>query len=115
MADRKARHKRIRKQLIGTAERPRLTVYRSSRHIHAEIVNDILSKPIFGVTTASKEFKSTFGVGGNKQSAEQLGKLLVQECKKRKITKVTFDRSGYKYHGRIKTLAEAVRGSGIEF
>lgn len=105
---RKVRHDRIRKQIIGTKEIPRLNVYRSNKNIYAQLIDDQA-----GVTLASAS--SMKMKGNNKEIAAKVGKLIAEEAKKIKITKVVFDRGGYLYHGRVEALAKAARENGLEF
>lgn len=109
---RKKRHLRIRKRLVGTPSRPRVSVFRSSKHIYAQLIDDVN-----GVTlaSASSKEKGSTGPGGNVDAAKQVGTLLAERAKEKNITNVVFDRSGYLYHGRVKALAEAARESGLEF
>jgi large subunit ribosomal protein L18 len=102
-------HSRIRRKLAGTAERPRLNVYRSLNHIYAQVIDDQA-----GVTIASA---STIKVktGGNIAAAKEIGKTIAGLAKEKGVTKVVFDRGGYLYHGRIKALADAAREGGLEF
>ena len=102
------RHERIRKQIIGTKDIPRLNVYRSNKNIFAQLIDDEK-----GVTLASA---SSLDVKGNNiEVATKVGELIANEAKKIKITKVVFDRGGYLYHGRVKALADAARSKGLEF
>lgn len=110
---RKTRQKRIRQKISGTGDRPRLNVFRSNRHIYAQVINDEK-----GTTLASfSDFKlsSQARKGKKIKVAEEVGKKLGEKMKKAKISQVTFDRSGYRYHGRVKALAEGVREAGIKF
>jgi large subunit ribosomal protein L18 len=102
-------HSRIRRKLAGTAERPRLNVYRSLNHIYAQVIDDQA-----GVTIASA---STIKVktGGNIAAAKEIGKTIAELAKEKGVKKVVFDRGGYLYHGRIKALADAAREGGLEF
>ena len=102
---RKVRHERIRKQIIGTKDVPRLNVYRSNKNISVQLIDDVA-----GVTLASSSVK-----GKNIEAATKVGEAIAKEAKKLKITKVVFDRSGYLYHGRVKALADAARANGLEF
>lgn len=102
------RHKRIRKQIIGTKNMPRLCVYRSNKNISAQIIDDEN-----GVTLASAS--SINMKGNNTEIATKVGELIATEAKKAKIKKVVFDRGGYLYHGRVKALADAAREKGLEF
>ena len=112
---RRRRHFHIRHKVKGTAERPRVVVFRSNRHIYAQVVDDEAGSVLTGVSSLSPAFKELKVNGDKKTQAEAVGKLLVQELRKRKIARIVFDRAGYKYHGRIKALAEAARKEGLEF
>lgn len=105
---RKVRHKRIRKQIIGTKDTPRLNVFRSNKNIYAQLIDDEN-----GVTLA--EASSMKLNGNNTEVAREVGKLIAEKAKKVKVSKVVFDRAGYLYHGRVKALAEAARENGLVF
>jgi large subunit ribosomal protein L18 len=105
-------HKRIRKQTVGTQERPRLAVFRSLNHIYAQVIDDDQGHTL--VAAASTE-KNLQGKGGNVAGAKLIGKAVAERAKQKGITKVVFDRSGYQYHGRVKALADAAREAGLEF
>ena len=107
------RHKRIRENLHGTAERPRLNVFRSNANITAQIIDDDKGITLVSASTLEKELKITNG--GNVEAAKKIGELIAKRAKDAKITKVVFDRGGYLYHGRVKALAEAARENGLEF
>ena len=109
------RHLRIRKKVIGTAERPRLSVYRSLKHIYCQIINDIEGRTLVAASTQSPDLRSLIKYGGNAVAAEIVGKKIAEEAKNKGITKVVFDKGGYKYHGRIKALAEAARKHNLNF
>lgn len=109
-AQRIARKVRVRRKVRGTSERPRLSVYRSNKHTYAQIIDDTLGKTLTAVS--EKELKSVKATKATR--ATTLGELLAQKAKKSKITKLCFDRGGYKYHGRIKSLLDSVRQQGIE-
>ena len=106
---------RVRKKVQGTEERPRLTVYRSLRHIYAQVINDITGQTLAAASTLSKELRGTLKTTGNIEAAKAVGELVAQKALERGIMKVVFDRNGFLYHGRIKTLAEAARQKGLEF
>lgn len=112
---RQARHDRVRKGVVGVSERPRLNVYRSLNNIYAQIVNDEDGKTIVSASTLDKEVKEAAKGGGNVEAAKAVGQVLAKRAKKKKIKQVVFDRGGYKYHGRVKALADAARESGLEF
>lgn len=109
------RHLRIRQKIKGTAERPRLSVYRSLKHIYCQIINDIEGKTLAAVSTQSPEVKKQIKFGGNVTAAGIVGKRIAEEAKNIGIKKVVFDKGGYKYHGRIKALAEAARECNLSF
>ncbi len=106
---------RIRRKVAGTAERPRLCVYRSNKHIYAQLVDDTVGKTLGTVSTLSKEFKSTSAKPGTVAAAKTVGTLVAGKAKALQIQQVVFDRGGYRYHGAVKALAEAVREGGLAF
>src|SRR5690348_13786940 len=107
-------HQRMRQRMSGTAERPRLNVYRSLNHIYAQVVDDSSGKTLVSASTAQGK-KGSRKTGGNVASAKDIGKAIAQRAQEKGIKKVVFDRGGYLYHGRIKALAEAAREAGLEF
>jgi large subunit ribosomal protein L18 len=111
-------HSRIRKKMAGTAERPRLNVYRSVSHIYAQVIDDTKGSTIVSAASVEKG-KGAKGekrpMGGNLAAAKEIGKLIAERAKEKGIKKVVFDRGGYLYHGRIKALADAAREAGLEF
>ena len=109
------RHSRIRKKIFGTKERPRMCVHRSLKNFHVQIIDDVDGKVIFGLSTLNKSFKNEFNSGGNKDAATNLGLIFAKEVQKKGIKKVTFDRGGFFYHGRVKAFADAARKAGMEF
>ena len=113
--NRQNRRRRIRSKVHGTAERPRLSVFRSTRHIYAQIINDDLGTVITSASTMDSQLRGTSKNGGNIDAAREVGKLLAQRAVTKKIETVSFDRGGFKYHGRVKALAEAVRDGGLKF
>ena len=104
-------HERIRRKLAGTAERPRLNVYRSLNHIYAQVIDDQKGETLVSASTLSLKVKT----GGNVAAAREIGKAVAELAVKQGIKKVVFDRGGYLYHGRIKALADAARAAGLEF
>ncbi|HKF47231.1 MAG TPA: 50S ribosomal protein L18 [Terracidiphilus sp.] len=106
---RKRIHERIRRKLSGTAERPRLNVYRSLNHIYAQVIDDQNGTTIVSASTI--KLKS----GGNVAAAKEIGKTIAERAKEKGVKKVVFDRGGYLYHGRVKALADAAREAGLEF
>jgi large subunit ribosomal protein L18 len=105
-------HRRIRRKLRGTAERPRLAVFRSVAHIYAQVIDDGEGKTLVSASSVDKGAKSN---GGNLAAAKTIGKLVAERAKEKGIQKVVFDRGGYLYHGRVKALADAARAAGLEF
>lgn len=105
------RKQRIRKKIRGTSERPRLTVFRSARHMYAQIIDDTTGRTLVSASTLEKEHGQA---GGNKVQAQAVGKRLGEKAKGVKITEVVFDRNGYLYHGCVKSLADAVREAGLK-
>ena len=107
-------HDRIRKKMQGTAERPRLNVYRSLNHIYVQVIDDQHGATLVSASTAEgkKEDRKT---GGNVASAKAVGKVIAERAKAKGVTKVVFDRGGYIYHGRVKAVAEAAREAGLQF
>ena len=105
-------HNRIRRKLRGTAERPRLAVFRSVAHIYAQVIDDSAGTTLASASTVDKAGKTK---GGNVAAAKAIGKLVADRAKEKGIQKVVFDRGGYQYHGRIKALADAARSAGLEF
>jgi len=111
---RRERRKRgLRKRLWGTSERPRLTVFRSAKHIYAQIINDDSGVTLCSASTRGKDLRDQAKNGGNVAAAKLVGSSLAEKAKAKSITKVCFDRNGYRYHGRIKGLADAVREAGL--
>ncbi len=109
------RHRRVRRKITGTVERPRLAVHRSKRGIVCQVVDDIACRTLFSFSTQDKKFKEKSKKGGNIEAAKALGKMFAEDLKAKGITKVAFDRGGLLYHGRIKALADALREGGIQF
>jgi large subunit ribosomal protein L18 len=109
------RQLRVRKKLSGTPERPRLAVFRSSKHIYAQVINDETGTTLASAGSLDPEFRGQLKYGGNKQAATAVGRLIADRAKKAGIDKVCFDRRSYKYHGRVAALADAVREGGLQF
>lgn len=114
---RERRHERVRNKIMGTPERPRLSVYRSLDHIYAQIIDDLSGKTLVAASTLTKAAKGKRGKGsgGNIEGAKAIGAKLAALAKEKNISKVVFDRGGYLYHGRVKALAEAAREGGLVF
>jgi large subunit ribosomal protein L18 len=110
------RHERLRKKVNGSAERPRLSVYRSLHHIYAQIIDDVAGTTLISASTLDPEVKAALtGASDNINSAKVVGKFIAERAKAKGITQVVFDRGGQIYHGRVAALAEAARESGLEF
>ncbi len=114
-ARRVRRRHRVRRTIIGTAERPRLSVFRSSKHIYAQIIDDIRGITLVAAGTLGKAMAEKIPYGGNIKAAETIGSLLAEQAKAKGIEKVAFDRGSYKFHGRVKALADAAREGGLQF
>lgn len=113
---REKRKRRIRHSVTGTAERPRLSVFRSAKNIYAQIIDDTSFNTLVQISSISKDVRdSVKGKGGNIEGASMIGKLIAQKALEKGIKKVVFDRNGFLYHGRVKSLAEAAREGGLEF
>lgn len=112
---RKRRHLRVRKKVFGTAERPRLSVYRSLKHIYAQIINDEIGHTLVAASSLDPEFRKSGKKGSNVEGAKEVGRILARRALEKGIKKVVFDRGGFKYHGRVKALAEGAREGGLEF
>jgi large subunit ribosomal protein L18 len=112
---RERRKLRIRKKVSGTLERPRLSVFRSAKHIYAQVVDDVSGKTLAYASTLSKDIKGTLEEDNKTAAAKKVGALIARICKDRQIGRVVFDRNGYLYHGRVRALAEAAREAGLEF
>ena len=110
---RERRHLRVRKKITGTAERPRLSVYRSERHIYAQIIDDVSQSTLVAASTLDKDLE--ISLGSNKEAAQKVGEMIAKKALDKGIKQVVFDRGGYIYHGRIEELAKAAREAGLEF
>jgi large subunit ribosomal protein L18 len=108
-------HARVRTRVTGTPERPRLCVYRSLGHIYAQIIDDRNGRTLVSASSVDKESKKNLKGGGNIASAKAVGKFIAERAKGAGVVKVVFDRGGYKYHGRVKALADAAREAGLQF
>jgi len=111
---RQRKHKRVRKKISGTAQVPRLCVYRSIKHIYAQIIDDEQGHTLAAASTLEKDFEGLTSKA-NKEAAELVGKAIADKAREKGITQVVFDRNGYKYHGCVKTLADAAREKGLQF
>jgi large subunit ribosomal protein L18 len=106
---------RIRKRIFGTEERPRLSIFRSAKHIYAQLIVDSTGSTLVAASTLSSELKGDLGEAEKTEAAKKVGMLLGKKALERNITKVVFDRNGFLYHGRVKALADGARESGLEF
>ncbi|MCD5397488.1 50S ribosomal protein L18 [candidate division NPL-UPA2 bacterium] len=109
------RHKKVRKKIFGTGVRPRLSVFRSSCNIYAQLVDDEAGKTALAISSLSPEFREIMKYGGNIEAAKLVGKTLSEKCQEKGIERIVFDRGGYLYHGRVKALAEGAREGGLKF
>ena len=109
------RRHRVRRFIRGTAERPRLTVFRSHKHIYAQVIDDASGRTLASASTRDRELRDGVGFGGNRQAAEAIGRAVAERARAAGVTKVCFDRGGFRYHGRVAALADAARSAGLEF
>jgi len=114
-AHRERIHLRTRKRLVGTSEQPRLSVHRSSRHIRAQVIDDLKGSTIVSASSLDKEVRAKIKGGGNVAASKVVGKIIAERAKAKGIENVVFDRGGYQYHGRVQALAEAAREAGLKF
>ena len=112
---REIRHARVRSKISGTADRPRLNVYRSLNNIYAQVIDDTTGNTLVSASTLDEEIKASVKNTGNKEAAKAVGALVAKRAIEKNIKNVVFDRGGYIYHGRVKELAEAAREAGLEF
>ncbi|MGQ9656198.1 MAG: 50S ribosomal protein L18 [Thermodesulfobacteriota bacterium] len=106
---------RVRKKIFGTLDRPRLSVHRSNKHIYAQMIDDVTGKTLVSASTLSRELRVSLKSTGTVEAAALVGTLLAQRAREAQVTRVVFDRNQYRYHGRVKALAEAARQGGLEF
>ena len=114
-ANRLQRHKRVRRKITGTTQRPRLCVFRSSNNIYAQIIDDANRVTLTAASSLDAEVKGAVNHGGNKEAAKMVGEMIAKRALEKGITEVVFDRGGYLYHGRVQVLAEAAREAGLKF
>jgi large subunit ribosomal protein L18 len=112
---RERRHRRVRKRVVGSAGRPRLAVFRSARHIYAQIIDDEQGRTLAAASTQSREIRNQMRAGNKTAAAKLVGELLADKAMAARIDQVVFDRGGYKFHGRVKALATGVRERGVKF
>lgn len=115
LISRKRRHRRVRTKVSGTAERPRLNVFRSSKHIYAQVIDDHAGKTLVASSSLDPLLRAEIPRGGNREAARKVGALLARRAVEQGIKDVVFDRGGYLYHGRVKELAEGAREAGLNF
>ena len=109
------RQERVRRTVRGTDERPRLSVFRSGKHIYAQIITDAAGKTLLAVSTLTPELKAQLPKTATVGAAKEVGKLVARRCQEKGITRVVFDRNGFLYHGRVRAVAEGAREGGLEF
>src|SRR5215218_3609873 len=109
------RRRHVRRRIVGTAERPRLTVFRSSKHIYAQLVDDLQGVTLAAASSQAKGLREQVSYGGNTKAAAAVGKQLAAAAKEKGIAKAAFDRGHYRYHGRVKALADGAREGGLQF
>ena len=114
-AHRERLHSRLRRKISGSTERPRLSVFRSARHIQAQVIDDVQGKTLAYAGSLDKDVRAQIKGGGNIAAAKVVGKAIAERAKSAGVEKVVFDRGGYQYHGRVKALAEAAREAGLKF
>jgi len=109
------RHLRVRKKIEGTTARPRLNIFRSSKHMYAQLIDDTTGVTVASASTQDKELKAEVGNGGNVEAARKVGELIAKRAKEKGVEQIVFDRGGYLYHGRVQALADAAREAGLQF
>ncbi|EFJ50322.1 plastid/chloroplast ribosomal protein L18 [Volvox carteri f. nagariensis] len=114
-ASTQARHKRLRKKLDGTSERPRMAVFKSNEHIYVQVIDDSVGHTLVSASSVTKDMKGALESGANVAAAEAVGKKVAELCLAKNIDKVCFDRGGFKYHGRIQAVADGARAGGLSF
>jgi len=114
-AHRERIHRRTRVKISGTSERPRLCVFRSTKHIHAQVIDDLSGRTLAAAGSVDKEVRKQIKGGGNIAAAKVVGKAVAERARKAGVEQVVFDRGGYQYHGRVQALAEAAREAGLKF
>ncbi|MEM1030184.1 MAG: 50S ribosomal protein L18 [Myxococcota bacterium] len=112
---RQKRQRRIRKKAHGTPDRPRLAVFRSAKHIYAQVIDDVSGRTLVSASTLAKDLRGGLAAGTKMDAARKVGALVAEHCKTQEVRQVVFDRGGFLYHGRVKALAEAAREGGLDF
>jgi len=115
MRARKVRQRRVRRKVQGTLERPRLSVFRSARHVYAQIIDDTANRVLVAASSLSKDFRATGQSGGNVTGATLVGQMIAEKALQRGVQQVVFDRNGFLYHGRVKAVALGAREKGLQF
>jgi len=115
LRQRTRRRHRVRRHLRGTAERPRLAVFRTHKHIYAQVIDDAAGRTLASASSMDKQIRGSIAFGGNKQAAEAIGRAVAERAQAAGVTKVCFDRGAFRYHGRVAALADAARAAGLEF
>jgi large subunit ribosomal protein L18 len=113
--DRKRRHSRVRRRVYGTPQRPRLNIFRSAEHIYAQLIDDTAGRTLVSASSLDKQVAGSLKSGGNVKAAAAVGQLVAERALKANLKAVVFDRGGYRYHGRVKALADASRERGLKF
>jgi large subunit ribosomal protein L18 len=106
---------RVRRHILGTAERPRLAVFRTHKHIYAQIIDDASGRTLASASSVDKQIRDAVGFGGNKLAAEAIGRAVAERAQAVGVKKICFDRGEFRYHGRVAALADAARAAGLEF
>jgi len=114
-AHRQRIHVRMRKRVAGTTERPRLCVHRTTRHIRAQVIDDLTGRTIVAASSLDKDVRDVIKGGGNVAASKVVGKIIAERAKAKGVEKVVFDRGGYQYHGRVQALADSAREAGLQF
>lgn len=114
-AHRQRIHLRMRKKVAGTSERPRLCVHRTTRHIRAQVIDDLTGRTIVAASSLDKDVRDVIKGGGNVAASKVVGKIIAERAKAKGVEKVVFDRGGYQYHGRVQALADSAREAGLQF
>src|SRR4051794_23767573 len=109
------RRNHVRRKIVGTVERPRLSVFRSSKHIYAQLIDDLTGTTLAAASSLTPDLRQAVSYGGNVKAAQAVGRRLAEAAKEHNITKAAFDRGHYRYHGRVKALADAAREGGLQF
>ena len=109
------RRHRVRRPIRGTAERPRLSVFRTHKHIYAQVIDDVSGRTLASASSLDRQIRDAVGFGGNKQAAEAIGRAVAERARAAGVKQVCFDRGAFRYHGRVAALADAARAAGLEF